>query len=142
MLRQHVNVRGELGVFRKVEAVALGDEQGEAQQDVGGGELRAAEVGAVVGRGLELRVEEAEVVVVVGEEVGVVDAAGDGAGDGFDEEGLRGVFDLCGRKKKGADVSFVSVVVAAAATLVVLGRCDSRSMNNLTINKLIRLPSA
>lgn len=63
----------------------LGAREREAEQDVGGGEVLAAQVGPA--RGGELAVQKGEVVLGVGEDVGGRDAVGDAGGDGADEKG-------------------------------------------------------
>lgn len=63
-------------------------------EDVGAGDLRAADELATVGRRSKLRVEEREVRGVVVEEVESVDFVGDAARDGLDEEGDGGVSDV------------------------------------------------
>jgi hypothetical protein len=95
MIGQAIDVRRQLRVLGEIHIVALRRDEGVAEQDIGGRELSPSQEGAVVGRGRELLVQKAEVCGVILRQVSVVDAAGDGAGDGFDEEGLRGVLDFC-----------------------------------------------
>ncbi len=75
-----------------VEAALAGNE-GEAHEDVGGGQLVAAQVAAA--RRLELLVDELEVALDVGQQEGVEDAVCDDGGDGADEEGDVGALEAC-----------------------------------------------
>lgn len=67
----------------------------EPHEDIRRRQVRTAQVGSAVGRGLKLGFEKGQVPEHFGEEVGFVDLGDDGGGYGADEEGDFGAFEDC-----------------------------------------------
>lgn len=95
LLLQAIDIACQHRVFLLCQegAAALCRDEREAHQDIRGGQVRAAQVLAAVGGGLELVLEEGEVRGEVRGQEGGGDVRRDAVGDGADEEGNGRVFD-------------------------------------------------
>lgn len=97
MTLQCLRVSSQLGELIRVHQSKRGRDNRETHQNVGSGQVLAAEVLAPVGRGLELVLQECKVGGVVPVQECLLDLGGHDVCDGLEEEWDGGVSDACTR---------------------------------------------